>query len=136
MIQDLVIYTSQKNWLAKLAKAYKDKQPFLLVNDTQLDINPEVESLLDMGKKAELSKADWVAVGLATGLSVAGIYMVVLGVYDPEPTSKLALLIGGGLTLTAVGGFTAIRVLTGFKPPKITVKIDKDGNTTFEGEFS
>ncbi len=38
--------------------------------------------------------------------------MIVVGVADSEPTSKLGLLIGGGVICVAGGGFSAIRILT------------------------
>jgi hypothetical protein len=40
---------------------------------------------------------------------------------DPEPTSKLGLLIGGGVTCVLCGGFGAIRILTHLKPPNVRV---------------
>lgn len=47
--------------------------------------------------------------------------MVLLAFVDPEPTSKLGLLIGGGLACVLGGGFSAIRVLTRAKPPHVRI---------------
>ena len=62
---------------------------------------------------------DWVAVGVAVGVSAAGVMMVVLAVLDPEPTSKLGLLVGGGAVCVLTGGLTAVGILTRRRPPTI-----------------
>jgi len=51
--------------------------------------------------------------------------MVLIAFYDPEPTSKLALLIGSGVLLALTGGLSAIYILTKKKPPNI--KVGKNG---------
>ena len=86
-----------------------------------MGINPESQTILQMGKKAGLSKGEWVAVSVSLGMSATGIWMIIVGVADPEPTSKLGLLIGGGVICVVGGGFSAIRILTKHKPPKVTV---------------
>lgn len=120
-MSDLVIKTSEQNWLGQMASAYKKKQPITLIDDANVGISPESQTILQMGKEAGLSKREWVAVGVSLGMSAAGIWMIVAGVADPEPTSKLGLLIGGGVICVASGGFSAIRILTKHKPPKVTV---------------
>ena len=45
--------------------------------------------------------------------------MVVLAVLDPEPTSKLGLLVGGGAVCVLSGGLTAVAILTRRRPPTI-----------------
>jgi hypothetical protein len=45
--------------------------------------------------------------------------MVVLAFIDPEPTSKLGLLVGGGAMCVLSGGLTAVAILTRRKPPNI-----------------
>jgi hypothetical protein len=45
--------------------------------------------------------------------------MVVLAVLDPEPTSKLGLLVGGGAVCVLTGGLTAVGILTRRRPPNI-----------------
>ena len=72
-----------------------------------------------MGIKAGLSPADWTAVGMAVGVSAAGVMMVVLAIIDPEPTSKLSLLVGGGAVCVLTGGLTAVGILTRRRPPTI-----------------
>jgi hypothetical protein len=122
MNDQLVVRTSQAGWLAVLAKAYKDKTPVLVIDDAKVGIDPSNQSLFEMGRKANLSKADIAAACVAVGMAVAGVVMVVLAFVDPEPTTKLALLFISGAVLAFTGGHQAIRILTKVKPPKITVK--------------
>jgi len=124
-VDNLVIKTSEEKWLEKLARSYKKRQTVTLIDDANVGINPESQTILQMGKEAELSKGDWIGVGISIGMSATGIWMIVVGVADPEPTSKLGLLIGGGIVCVAGGGFSAIRILTKHTPPK--VNISKNG---------
>jgi hypothetical protein len=121
MTHQLTVRTSQAGWLAVLAKAYKDKTPTLIIDDANVGIDPANHSLFEMGRKAELSKAEIAAACIACGMSLAGMAMVLLAFYDPEPTSKLALLFISGAVLALSGGFSAIYVLTKNKPPSIIV---------------
>ena len=68
----MTIRTSQPGWFPRLARAYRDRKPLLLVDDANVGIDPQSQSLVSMGIKAGLSPADWVAVGVAVGVSAAG----------------------------------------------------------------
>ena len=103
--------------------AYKHRDRILLVDDAGVGIDPANDSLVTMGIKARLSMQEWMAVGVSIGMSAAGILMVVLAFVDPEPTSKLGLLIGGGAVCVLAGGLTAIRILTRLRPPNITAGV-------------
>ena len=116
-----MIRTSQPGWLGNLAIAYKNKRPVTLVDDANAGINPEIETLLGMGQRAGLSSGDWGRVLGCLGVSGIGITIIVLAILDPEPTSKLFLLVGGGLALAVGGGGAAIYVLTGIKPPTVVI---------------
>lgn len=118
---DDTIRTSQPGWFPRLAKAYRERMPVLLVDDAKVGIDPKNQSLVAMGIMAGLSPADWAAVGVALGISAAGVLMVVLAFLDPEPTSKLGLLVGGGAACVLTGGLTAVGVLTRRRPPTIEV---------------
>ena len=100
-------------------------EPVLLVDDAKIGIDPRDQSLLAMGKHAKLSRKEWGAVLIALGMAGAGILMVAAAILDPEPTSKLGLLIVSGGVIALSGGFTAIKILTKQKPPR--VRIGKDG---------
>jgi hypothetical protein len=114
-----IIRTSQRGWFERLAKAYRDRLPILLLDDAHVGIDPKSQSLVAMGIKAGLSVTDWAAVGVAVGVSAAGVMMVVIAFLDPEPTSKLGLLVGGGAVCVLSGGLTAVAILTRRRPPNI-----------------
>lgn len=124
-MSQLTIRTSHKGWLTELAKAYKDQTPALVIDDANVGIDPSTHTLFDMGRKAELSTAEITAVCVSCGMSIAGIGMVLLAFYDPEPTTKLGLLVASGAVLALTGGFSAIYILTKKKPPNI--KVGKNG---------
>lgn len=125
MTQQLVVRTSDAGWLARLADAYRDQTPTLIIDDANVGIDPTQHSLFDMGRRAKLSKPDIVATCVSCGMSLLGAGMVVLAILDPEPTSKLGLLIASGAMLAFTGGWSAIHVLTKNKPPN--VKITRGG---------
>jgi hypothetical protein len=118
---DMTVRTSDKGWFGKLARAYQERTPILVVDDAKVGIDPAADSLVSMGLQARLSLAEWTAVGVSIGVSAAGITMVVLAFLDPEPTSKLGLLVGGGAVCVFTGGFSAIRILTKMRPPIVEV---------------
>ena len=97
----------------------------LVIDDANVGIDPSTHTLFDMGRKAELSTAEITAVCVSCGMSIAGIGMVLLAFYDPEPTTKLGLLVACGAVLALTGGFSAIYILTKKKPPNI--KVGKNG---------
>jgi len=113
------IRTTEKNWLNKLAIAYKEQKTVLLIDDANIGIDPNTQTIFHMGKINNLTMREWVSLGVSIGLGAAGMYMIIAGIADPEPTSKLGLLIGGGVVCVVGGGFSAIWILTGKKPPKI-----------------
>ncbi len=118
---ELTIRTSEEGWLVKLATAYREEKEVLVVDDAEIGLDPQNQSLLGMGKAAGLSRGEWAGVGVSLGLSGVGLWMVVAAVVSPEPTSKLGLLIGGGSLLLLSGGFSAIRILTDHRPPVVEV---------------
>jgi len=115
------ILTSEKGWFGRLAKAYRERVPVLILDDARVGIDPATDSLISIGLKAGLSPAEWMAVGVSIGISAAGITMVILAFLDPEPTSKLGLLVGGGAVCVMTGGFSAVRILTKLRPPNVEV---------------
>jgi hypothetical protein len=121
MDTELVVRTSEKLWAKTLADAYDKRTALTLVDDAGVGIDPTVQSLLAMGIHAKLTAQEWVAVGVGLGMSAAGVMMVVFSFLDPEPTSKLGLMVGGGTICILGGGFGAIRVLTKQRPPNVTV---------------
>jgi hypothetical protein len=117
----LTIKTSERGWLAQLAKAYRNHERIVVMDDANVGIDPGHESLLGMGLKAGLTRKEWIAVVIGVGISVFGATTIVLAILDPEPTSKLGLLVASGAAMTLGGGFSAIRILTEHKPPKVAM---------------
>jgi hypothetical protein len=113
------IRTSDKGWLTVLARAYAKREPVLVIDDAQVGIRPGEETLLELARRSRLSTRELVAVCTALGLSAAGIGMIVLAFVDPEPTSKLGLLVGGGAVTLLTGGLAALKVLVGLRPPHV-----------------
>lgn len=101
---------------------YKARESFELVNDAKLNIDPAEMTLPNMGRAAAVTWDQWVQLGGVFGIGATGVGLIVLAVLDPEPTSKLGLMVGAGALLAATGAFGGIYVLTGLKPSRVEVK--------------
>jgi len=117
--REKIVRTSDPNWLRTLALLYRARLSGVIVDDANLGINPEDHTLLQMARISGLSRREIAGVSVALGMSGVGLTMVILAFLDPEPTSKLGLLVGGGAVCVLGGGFSAIRILTQHKPPNI-----------------
>jgi hypothetical protein len=113
------IRTSEAGWLTELASAYQSRTPVVVVDDGRVGLDPANQTLFDMGRAARLSTKEIVATCIASGMGVFGAGLVVAAILDPDPTSKLGLLIASGAVLAFSGGFTAIYILTKLKPPSV-----------------
>lgn len=118
----IVVRTSDKDWAKALAQVYKQQVPATLVDDAGLGVNPMNQTLLAMGRKANLTGPEWFAVFIGLGISAVGAGLLVAAVLDPEPYSKIAFTIASGGVMVLGGGFSAMRVITGHRPPKVTMK--------------
>ena len=116
------IRTSEAGWLTKLAKLYKNEGAGVFVDDAKFGVDPATDSVFRMARKAHLTVAEIAAACIACGMGAAGVAIVVLAVLDPEPTSKLAVMTGGGVLLALTGGMAAIYVLSNKRPPNIKFK--------------
>jgi len=121
----ITIRTSETGWLARLTNAYAEKAEVEVVDDANVGIDPANQTLIQMGIKGKLSRKQWTAASIAAGMTVFGAVVIVLAVLDPDPTSKLGLLIASGAVLTLSGGFSAIGILTRQKPP--TIEMSRNG---------
>ena len=130
MTDQAVVRTSETAWFRIVANAYKARTPLQIIDDAHVGLDPAGQSLFEMGIKAKLSVGEWTAATVGIGMSGAGVGMVILAVLDPEPTSKLGLLVGSGVVLALTGGGAAIAVLTKRKPPKVSV--GKNGGFVIE----
>jgi hypothetical protein len=117
----LTICTSEPGWVAELTKAYLNRDRVILLDDANVGIDPANQSLLTMARRGKLSPRELTAVLISAGMTVFGAAMIILAFVDPEPTSKLGLMVGGGTVALLGGGFSAIHILTNRKPPKVRV---------------
>ncbi len=116
-----IIRTSESGWLKALAKLYRDQSPATIIDDANVGVDPSNQSLFDMSRSAKLSKKELAAVCISCGMSGFGLGLIWLAFIDPEPTSKLVVLLLGGVLLIGGGGYTAVHILTGKRPPNIKV---------------
>lgn len=111
-----IIHTSQENWLQKALECYRDKLKFDLVDDAGVGLSSaDLKSAVKLIQKAK-NQGQVGMKGIATiltsfGLSSAGIWLVMAAIIDPEPTSKLSILLAGGIALIALGGLSILRAL-------------------------
>jgi hypothetical protein len=117
----LTIRTSEKDWLARLTEAYRRHAQVDLIDDAGAGIDPARQSLLQMGLSGKLSRREWTAVSVSGGMTVFGAGLIIAAILDPDPTSKLGLLVGSGALLALTGGFQTIHLLTRLRPPSITI---------------
>ena len=113
---DTTVRTTEEDWLLKALNHYKEKAPFVFVDDagigiTQQDLESAVNLIRAAKGKAGLPWKTIVSVLVGIGLSGAGIAMVAAAILDPEPTSKLGLLVAGGVILAITGGLGTLSAL-------------------------
>jgi hypothetical protein len=125
-----LIKTSEPGWLESLARAYRDRASVVIVDDARAGIDPAEQTIFEMARLVRLTTRELAAVAVALGVGGAGVLMIVLAFLDPEPTSKLGLLVGGGAVCVFTGGLTAIRILVSHKPPR--VRLDAGSVARFE----
>ena len=114
------IKTSEPGWLTRVGRAYKQRESVVIVDDGRTGFDPESQTLMQFGLEAKLTAREWAGLGISLGMTAAGMAMVVMAVLDPEPTSKLGLLVGSGALCLLGGGFQALRILTRQKPPTVS----------------
>ena len=110
------VRTTEEDWLLKALNQYKEKVPFVFVDDagigiTQQDLESAVNLIRAAKGKAGLPWKTIASVLVGIGLSGAGIAMVAAAIMDPEPTSKLGLLVAGGVILAFTGGLGTLSAL-------------------------
>lgn len=115
-IGPVTIYTSDANWVKEAMKAYTKKQEFNLVDDAKLglsekDVASAVNLMKFLKQENHLSVKEVAQILVGLGITASGVWMVIAAIADPEPTSKLGLLVGGGLVLALTGGLGTLRAL-------------------------
>ena len=111
-----IIYTSQRNWLQLALECYRDKLKFDLIDDagiglTSKDLTSAVKLIQKAKNTGRVSVKSIATILTSLGLSSVGIWLVLAAIVDPEPTSKLGILLAGGIALIALGGMSILRAL-------------------------
>lgn len=113
---EVVVRTSATDWLERSLKLYRDKAAFVLIDDVKIGITgKDLESAVSLIRaartKGKLDLKGIASVLAGIGLSGAGIWMIAAAIADPEPTSKLGLLVAGGIVITLTGGIGTLSAL-------------------------
>jgi hypothetical protein len=115
----IMIRTSEAGWLERLTRTYRSKQDTNFVDDAHLGVDPENQTIRQMGTQAGLGMVEWKRVAGCAGVGSVGVLLIAMAMLDPEPTSKLALIVGTGAFCVLSGAGGAIYLLTGLRPPCI-----------------
>ena len=112
------IKTSNKKWFKKAMQCYKEKKEFIFIDDanigvTKKDLSSGINLIKNTYNTGSLTWQQISAALTSIGITSAGVYLIILAIADPEPTSKLGLLISGGVTLALTGSLGAIYSLIG-----------------------
>jgi hypothetical protein len=110
------IKTSDEKWLEKALKAYSIKQQFSIDDDGQVGLKEtDVKSavaLISFAKKGHHVSWRKISQILASlGITGVGVWIIAAAIADPEPTSKLSLLVAGGLVLALTGSLGTLASL-------------------------
>jgi hypothetical protein len=111
-----IIRTSDPGWLDKALKAYRDRTPFHFTDDAGLGIteNDLVSAVSLIRRAKQAGKMSWKEISqilTGLGLSGVGIWLIAASIADPEPTSKLWILLAGGVVLIMTGGLSVLKAL-------------------------
>ncbi len=111
-----VIKTSDEKWLEKSLKYYVYKQPFQFIDDAGLGIREkDLKSAVALIKRSrEKNIARWKQIArllTSVGITGVGVWIIWLAIIDPEPTSKLSILVIGGITLALTGSLSTLKSL-------------------------
>ena len=111
-----IIKTSQPEWFETRIKQYSLKKEFTFIDDAKLGLTKnDLKSAVNLIKAAKskggktIKTITTVLIGL--GITASGVWLVLLAIVDPEPTTKLGLLIAGGFILAITGGYGTLRAL-------------------------
>jgi hypothetical protein len=110
------INTTDENWFEKAIKAYSKKQAFSINDNKQIglketDVKSAVSLISFAKKQHSISWKKITQVLASIGITGVGVWIIAAAIADPEPTSKLTLLIAGGLVLALTGSLGTLASL-------------------------
>ncbi len=111
-----IIRTSDADWLNAALRHYSNKTRFDLIDDAGLgisesDLQSAVELIKALNNRKQLSRNKLLQILTGLGLSGIGIGAIIVAIFDPEPTSKLSILLAGGILLILTGGLSVLKAL-------------------------
>ena len=120
-MKDVVVRTDEAGWAKRVAKQFKNRQAFRLVDDASLGVDPTQQSLYGMMASANLGRSEWTGVLVMLGVSALGarILTAALGSAVAPPVAVAFTLVGGAMTLWGAG--SAYKTLTGIAPGAVKV---------------
>jgi hypothetical protein len=102
--------------LEAVVSAMRDKETFIIVSEDK-DFNP-------LGYDLH-SALVWIGAAGGGMLMILGAGAIVLAFLDPEPTSKLGLLVGGGVLMAVTGGGVILTILITRSSYAATMRYDQ-----------
>jgi len=110
---DNTINSSDINFIQKVLSSFKKREPFVFNDDrnygfSENDFSNALYFLKKIKEEIGFSWKEFGQVLAGTGVCSAGLWIIRVAILDPEPTSKLWLLISGGAVLAVVGSLTVI----------------------------
>jgi len=108
-----IIRTSDKKWLEKALNCYTTKVAFEFLDDVPIGIGHDdllsAVALIAAAKNSGMITWQQI-VGILTGLGMSGIgvWLIIAAIADPEPTSKLGILLAGGVVMAMTGGLSIL----------------------------
>ncbi len=110
------IRTSQTNWLKRALIQYRNANSFEFVDDASFGIRKkDLQSPISLVKRVhDREIMTWKEIAqIVTGIGMAaiGLKLILLAIMDPEPTSRLAILLTGGVTLILGGSYAILKAL-------------------------
>lgn len=111
-----IVKTSERDWLEKALKLYTEKKLFKFIDDaglklTEEDLKSAVSLIRAAKSKGGVSWKQIVSVLAGIGITGVGVWIIAAAIADPEPTTKLGLLIAGGIVLALTGSLGTLTAL-------------------------
>ena len=111
-----IVRTSEKDWLEKALKLYTEKKLFKFIDDaglklTEEDLRTAVDLICAAKSRGGVSWQQIVGVLAGIGITGVGVWIIAAAIADPEPTTKLGMLITGGIILALTGSLGTLAAL-------------------------
>ena len=111
-----IVRTTDVDWLERAIKLYTDKLTFTFIDDAKLgiseaDLKSAVALIRAAKSKGMVAWQQIVGVLAGIGITGVGVWIIMAAIADPEPTTKLGLLVAGGIVLALTGSLGTLASL-------------------------